>query len=196
MSPKAEIFFDAITLLPEDIVEEAQDYRFRKSVSGWKTVGSLAACIMLILSVSLLTIVPRGCGASGGSSNASPPASADTAAPADEPSGSTSDPSTPEIAPDNGGGFAEIPAEDGYGQVGTVRFRAVVLEVNDDSILVEPLEGEELRDSYDRIVVNTRHLERPVLSVGDEVRIAYDGWIVESDLPIITGAGAVELLEE
>ena len=30
MRPKAEIFFDAITQLREDIVEEAQDYRFRK----------------------------------------------------------------------------------------------------------------------------------------------------------------------
>ena len=200
MNPKAEIFFDAITLLPEDMVEEAQEYRFRKSVSGWKKVGGLAACVMLILSVSLLAVMPRGCGASGGNSssggsNAAPPASADTAAPADEPREPLTGESAPGMTPDNGGD-ANSSAEDGSGQIGSVRFRAAVLEVNDDSILVEPLEGEELRNSYDRIIIDTRHLELPALAVGDQVRIAYDGWIVESDLPVITGVRAVELPEE
>ena len=44
MNRKADKFFDAITLLPEDIVEEAQDYRFRKRPAVWRKIGSLAAC--------------------------------------------------------------------------------------------------------------------------------------------------------
>ena len=43
MNPKTDIFFDAITLLPEDVVEEAQNFRFRRKSSSWKKVGSLAA---------------------------------------------------------------------------------------------------------------------------------------------------------
>ena len=50
MNRKAEIFFDAITLLPEDMVEEAQVYTFRKSRTAWKKFGSLAACLMLVVS--------------------------------------------------------------------------------------------------------------------------------------------------
>ena len=44
MKEKAERLFDAITLLKEDLVEEAQDYRFRKRPAVWRRVGSLAAC--------------------------------------------------------------------------------------------------------------------------------------------------------
>ena len=45
MNPKADVFFDAITHLREEIVEEAQDYRFRKETAVWKKLGSLAACL-------------------------------------------------------------------------------------------------------------------------------------------------------
>ena len=88
MRPKAEIFFDAITLLREDIVEEAQDYRFRKKTAVWKKFGSLAACLVLIASISLL-MLPRGCGSSGGNadmnSSGAPMAPSDSCAPADAP---------------------------------------------------------------------------------------------------------------
>ena len=54
MNRKAEIFFDAITLLPEDMIEEAQEYRLRKNRTSWKRFASLAACLMLVASLSLL----------------------------------------------------------------------------------------------------------------------------------------------
>ena len=187
MNPKAEIFFDAITLLREDIVEEAQDYRFRRKQSGWKKLGSLAACLVLIASLSLL-MLPRGCGGSApadkNSSGAPPIQNADTCAPADEPASGEPMPE-PGEAPDTPDG--------GYGHIEAVQFTAVVIEIDDSSILVEPLEGEHLRG---QIVVVTRNLELPELAVGDEVRITYDGWIAESDPASISGASAIERLEK
>lgn len=186
MNPKAEIFFDAITLLEEDLVEEAQDYRFRKKRTVWKKLGSLAACLMLIASISLLAL-PRGCGGSAPKMN-------NSSAPAEAPD---------QNAPVSGEPAAPAPAdapsdapEDGYEQTETVQFTAVVLEIEDNSILVEPLEGERIRRSYDQIVVVTRNLELPELAVGDEIRVAYNGWVAESDPPVIIGASAIELLEE
>lgn len=187
MNPKAEIFFDAITLLGEDLVEEAQDYRFRKKRTVWKKLGSLAACLMLIASISLLAL-PRGCGGSAPKmNNSSAPSSTDSSAPAETPD---------QNAPALSGEPTPEPAEDGYEQTETVQFTAAVLEIRDNSILVEPLEGEQLRRSYDQIVVVTRNLELPELAVGDEIRVAYDGWIAESDPAVISGASAIELLEE
>ena len=196
MKPKAEIFFDAITLLREDIVEEAQDYRFRKKPAVWKKFGSLAACLVLIASISLL-MLPRGCGNSGGNadmnSSGAPMASADSCAPADEPM--AGDPVSGDPAPEP----SEAPAGAGgpeYGHGEQVQFTAIVIEIDESSILVEPLEGERLRDSYGQIVVVTRELELPELAVGDEVRITFDGWIAESEPAAITGTEAVELLEK
>ncbi|MBD5161695.1 MAG: hypothetical protein HDT14_06735 [Oscillibacter sp.] len=71
-----------------------------------------------------------------------------------------------------------------------------MLEIRDNSILVEPMEGERIRRSYDQILVVTRNLERPELAVGYEVRVSYNGWVAESDPPVISGASAIELLEE
>ena len=192
MKPKAEIFFDAITLLREDIVEEAQDYRFRKKPAVWKKFGSLAACLVLIASISLL-MLPRGCGNSGGNadmnSSGAPMASADSCAPADEPM--AGEPVSGDPAPEPG----EAPVG-GYGHREQTEFTAVVIEIDESTILVEPLEGEHLRDSYGQIVVVTRELELPELAVGDEVRITFDGWIAESEPAAITGTEAVELLEK
>ena len=69
MNRKGETFFDAITLLPEGMVEEAQDYVFRKSRTSWRKFASLAACMMLVVSLGLLAALP------------SPPASSLTPSP-------------------------------------------------------------------------------------------------------------------
>ena len=189
MKPKAEIFFDAITLLREDIVDEAQDYRFRKKSAVWKKFGSLAACLVLIASISLL-MLPRGCGSSGNAdmnSSGAPMAPADSYTPADEPMPEA--PASGDPAPEP----SDTPAG-GYGHHEQAKFTAVVIEIDESSILVEPLEGEHLRDSYGQIVVVTRDLELPELAVGVEICITFDGWIAESDPPVITGTEAVELL--
>lgn len=58
---------------------------------------------------------------------------------------------------------------------------AVVLEVYDTSILVEPVEGDEARRSSDRIVAPTEGaLYGYAPQVGDRVLIRYDGSTLET----------------
>lgn len=182
MRDKAEIFFDAITLLPEDIVEEAQEYRFRKKQAGWKKVGSLAACLALIASISLLAL-PRGCGAAAPGADMNSAVSTDSCAPADS-----------EPMPEPGAAPGAPEAGYDYGLAETAQFSAVVLEIDGGSLLVEPLEGEQIRSSHDRIAVYTGALALPELAAGDEVRIVYDGQIQTGDPAGITGVTAVERL--
>lgn len=179
MNPKAEIFFDAITALPEDLVEEAQEHTFRKSRTPWVKFGSLAACLLLVVSLGVLAAVPRGCG--GGApapENSSGASSADTCEPAEAPGAPNDVPQAPE---DDGGE--------------AFRFTAKVVEVMDALVLVEPLEGEEERNSADRITVAVNG-EIPALKAGDLVEITYDGLIQESYPAHIPGASAIEKLEE
>lgn len=189
MNRKAEIFFDAITLLPEDMIEEAQEYRFRKNRTSWKRFASLAACLMLVASLSLLAALPKGCG--GGAPapdfNTSPSGSSgDSAPPRAE--------ATPDGAPQDAPASSETVPDGG---VETARFTARVLEVKEDgaALLVEPLEGEAERGSADRIVV-TVNGEVPPLAAGDLVRITYDGMIQETYPAGISGTVSVEKLDE
>ena len=144
MNEKAEKFFDAITLLREDLVEEAQNYVFHKKRSGWRKFGSLAACILLVMSIGMLAAMPRGCGSGGsdssGSMNSSsapmesPPASNE--APPLYGSGNDGHPSDSAPRPPDGddgpeqGGDPGNPAE--------VRFMGRVSDVLEDGLLVEP----------------------------------------------------------
>ena len=189
MNRKAEIFFDAITLLPEDMIEEAQEYRFRKNRTSWKRFASLAACLMLVASLSLLAALPKGCG--GGAPapdfNTSPSGSSgDSAPPRAE--------ATPDGAPQDAPASSETVPDGG---VETARFTTRVLEVREDgaALLVEPLEGEAERGSADRIVV-TVNGEVPPLAAGDLVRITYDGMIQETYPAGISGTVSIEKLDE
>lgn len=185
MNPKAEIFFDAITLLPEDVVEEAQNYHFQRKPAVWKKIGSLAACLCLIASLSLL-MLPRGCGSSGGSDmNGAPPQSTDSCAPADTPmDGEVSGEPMPEPEePDAPAGDPEM----GYGQIGEQQLLAVVLEIREDSLLVES-EGEQ-------IIVPTAGLELPELSEGDTVQVTYTGPVLTTSPASILTVVSIEKLE-
>ena len=136
MNRKAEKFFDAITLLREDLVEEAQGFRFRRQRPGWKKFGSLAACVMLVLSLGMLAILPKGCGGSADSSGNT------SSAPMEAP------PASNEAPPSYGNGIGSSGGTDGApkpsggtdepGQSGEVRFMGRVLEVLEDGLLVEP----------------------------------------------------------
>lgn len=176
MNPKTDIFFDAITLLPEDLVEEAQEHRFRKRPAVWKKLGSLAACLVLIASVSLL-MLPRGCGGSGGSS--APQISTDNCAPAEPPaaSGDTA-PAVPE--PDAPAGTPEEGCEPPEER----QLLAVVLEIHEDSLLVES-EGEQL-------TVSTAGLTLPELTEGDTVQITYTGPVSTAPPAGIQGTVSIE----
>ena len=60
------------------------------------------------------------------------------------------------------------------------RFIATVLEINNGSILVEPIEGEPERLSSDRISLDISNLEKIDVYVGIAVQISYTGGIMES----------------
>lgn len=187
MNPKADVFFDAITLLPEDLVEEAQEHRFRRKPAVWRKLGSLAACLVLIASLSLM-LLPRGCGSSGGAdmnSSAAPPQAADSCAPSEAPADGevSGDPAPEPEAPDAPAGEPE----GGYGQIGEYQFLAVVLEIREDSLLVES--GDE------RFIVPTTGLELPELSEGDTVQVTCTGPVLTTSPGEILSVISIEKLE-
>ena len=81
--------------------------------------------------------------------------------------------------------------------------KATVLEVNERTLLVEPLESEEERKSSDRISVGTDGVSEEdslaalaQIQMGDVIEIGYDGRIMESYPAQIDGVFAVEIVEE
>lgn len=167
---KAEIFFDAVTNIREELVEEALDHRFRRRVP-WGRYAGLAACLALVACVSWFGLLIAGGGMGGGSG-------------ADNGSSAGSDEASCDMAPQSpeGGVDTAVPGDSPEldGQAWNT-FRAKVLEVREGGLLVEPLEGEAVRNSADRIVVSTGELETlPELDAGDVVEIAFDGSVMES----------------
>ena len=61
-----------------------------------------------------------------------------------------------------------------------VYFKATVLEISGNSVLVEPLEGESIRSSADKITFSKTNLDNIGAAVGDIVSVAYSGEVMES----------------
>ena len=59
-------------------------------------------------------------------------------------------------------------------------FRAIVIEINESSVLIEPLEGEGERNSADRIRIDVSDLDDIDAAVGSIVEVTYDGYIMET----------------
>lgn len=77
-------------------------------------------------------------------------------------------------------------------------FDATVLEVNENSILVEPFPDEPVCKSANKLSVSTRlssSMNVPYLREGDEIRIVYDGMIQETFPGQINGTIAIYMLE-
>lgn len=174
---REEIFFDAITNIREELVEEAQRYVFRKKPAVWRRYASLAACVVLIAAISFgiygLTNVRKGNSmvstdaggsenqysgtASGGDSDA-PSGDSDEAAPQDAPAA----PPVPGVGADDGVDTPE--AVEPLAQ----QLTAVVLEVHETYLLVS---GEE----EVRIQLPTEGLEDlPEFREGDVVGFFYE----------------------
>ena len=193
MSRKAETFFDAVTHLREDLIEEAQNYKFRKRAAAWKTFGSLAACLVLIMSVGALALLPRGCGSSGAGSNSS-------AAPTD----SNSDAAAPQEAPASGEtapplygiGFdaPEGDSENGSpsGAIERYQFTAIVIELRDEAILVEPVEA----SSHYQWLIPTAGLECPALAEGDRIVVTHTSApALTVNPPVLQGVQSIEKID-
>lgn len=74
-------------------------------------------------------------------------------------------------------------------------FRAQVLEVYEDSLLVSPLDGEDILRSSDKIAFSTKDLSDLGAEVGDTVIVVYTGDIMES-YPAQINAIGLNLLSE
>ncbi len=77
-------------------------------------------------------------------------------------------------------------------------FDAVVLEIYDGSILVEPFPDEPVCKSANKLSVSTKlssSMSVPYLRVGDEIRVCYDGMLQETFPAQINGTIAIYMLE-
>lgn len=184
---KAEILFDAVSAVREDLIEAAQNYVFRKKSHVWRRYAALAACLAVVVGLGFGAArlgLLSGMGGSGsdtnGASSGAAPESGETAG-----SGVTTG--------EDAGDSAEEPVEEA---VEETTFTAAVLEVHDRYLLVEPLEGAVLA-SADRVTVPTGDLEDlPELSPGDVVSVTFAGPIQETYPAQVTEVLSVERLEE
>lgn len=88
---------------------------------------------------------------------------------------------------------------DGNDEEQIMQFEATVLEIHENAILVEPVEGEDILRSADRISVSTGVLDPedvPEMEVGNKVRIFYAGGVMESYPAQLEDLRIIELVEE
>ena len=146
---------DAIGELPEEMIAPVAALRQRKPIH-WGRWVALAACICLVL-------LPLSWQAGN-----------KAAAEVDK---ATNAAMSQESAQENG--FAQ------YGSImdatGQASFRAEVLEVDDNCILVRPLDGEAELRSSDKIYASFLGVKTaPEIKVGDLVEITYSGLLQET----------------
>ena len=167
---KAEILFDAITAVREDLIEAAQNYVFHKKPSAWRRYAALAACLVVVAGLGFGALRLGLLGGMGGSGSNTTGA-ADGAVP--ESSGETTS--------DTAGGDDTGDTGDTGDAGAETTFHATVLEVHDGWLLVEPLEGEDILASADRFMVSLAGVEEvPDLEAGEEIAVTFDGMIRES----------------
>ncbi len=101
-------------------------------------------------------------------------------------------------ANDNGEDNGNRDANGNY-EVQILQFVATVLEIDENSILVEPVEGEDILKSGDQVSVITGALDPedvPAMEEGDTVRVFYTGGVMES-YPLQLGeVQFIEMMEE
>ena len=145
MRPEEKLF-DAVTGIDEELVDSAQNYVFRKQTQPWQRVASLAACLLVMVSIGYGILLMGGVGGSDSASNGS---AADNSA--------TGDSAAPEDGGLSGGADDQESAEAGGQQSAgePVTFTATVLEVREGSLLVAPVEGVAMLATAVSVVVDT-----------------------------------------
>lgn len=180
---KEEIFFDAITALREDLVEAAQNYAFRRRVR-WERWAGLAACLVLAAFLSLPFVLPSG-GSGGdlngasGSADQAAPMSPEAAPPAEAPAG-------------DGGEVSGEPAPGASEGTALLRFEATVLEVRENTLLVEPDPAAGVAVQAEVPLEGVEEL--PVLRAGDRITIVCSG-VQETEPARLTGVLEITLTE-
>ena len=182
MRPEEKLF-DAVTGIDEEIVDSAQTYVFRRQTRPWQRAASLAACLLIVASIGFGILQMASIG--GSDSAADNSATGDSAAPED---GGLS------------GGADDQESADAGGQQSAgepVTFTATVLEVREGSLLVEPVEGDAMLATADRILVDTGGADLPDgVAEGAVVEITFDGMVRESYPAQISGVTEILLAGE
>lgn len=188
---KAEVFFDAITNIREDLIEEALNYQFDRHTIPWQRYLRNAACLALVVLVGFSAVRFGLFGGLGGSDSAANDkagssmfdnTTSDTATPESSHQNSTTEsPTEPSTGSQNESGGDSGPSDN------VSRFTATVLEVHENALLVNPFPGEAIQASADRILVPLMDLENLwEFQVGDEVVITYAGSIQETYPALLT----------
>ena len=182
MRPEEKLF-DAVTGIDEGLVESVQTYVFRKKPRTWQRVASLAACLLVVASIGFGILQMARIGGSDSAANTS------DAAPE-----SGSDAGTAGGSQGDAGAAAGDTADGGAPALTT--FTATVLELGDGYLLVEPVAGDEMLATADRIRVSLDGAVLPDgVAEGAVVEITFDGLIRESYPAQISGVTEIVLAD-
>lgn len=182
-----EKLFDAITGIDEGLVDSAQSYVFHKQPRTWQRIASLAACLLIVASIGFGMLQLAGIGGMGGSNTA---ADAGNAAPPEN------NVTTDNGATGSGGATGDDSGVDQGAAVEETVFTATVLEIGDGYLLVEPVEGDAMLATADKIMVSTNDVAVPDgVAEGAVVEITFDGLIRESYPAQISGVTEILLID-
>ena len=174
MRPEEKLF-DAVTGIDEGLVESVQTYVFRKKPRTWQRVASLAACLLVVASIGFGILQMASIGGSDSAANSSGAA--------------------PESSDDAGATTGDAGDQEGV-QVTETAFTATVLEAGDGYLLVEPVEGDAMLATADKIMVSTNDVAVPDgVAEGAVVEITFDGLIRESYPAQISGVTEILLID-
>lgn len=186
MRPEEKLF-DAITGIDEGLVDSAQSYVFHKQPRTWQRIASLAACLLIVASIGFGMLQLAGIGGMGGSNTA---ADAGNAAPPEN------NVTTDNGATGSGGATGDDSGVDQGVAVEETVFTATVLELGDGYLLVEPVAGDEMLATADRIRVSLDGAVLPDgVAEGAVVEITFDGLIRESYPAQISGVTEIVLAD-
>ncbi len=167
---RREELIDAIGELPEELLAPVAALRKKKQVA-WIRWASLAAACVLVLLIPLA--VP-------GWSAESAKGTADH----------TMEMSREEQCPTETVTYGNLADSTAHS------FRAEVLEVDGECILVSPMEGERELSSADKIYVSFREVEDvPRIEAGDTVEITYSGMLQETYPAVACGVTGIRVIE-
>ncbi len=182
----SDVFFDGITCIRAELIEEAQNYVFRRH-SRWKRYAGLAAGFLLTVCLgwNFVTVylgwnfLPGLGSMSGGAETG---AFSDNAAPTAE---------SPELV--GGADMGDTAEPEEIFEVFTEHcFTADVLEAGEGYLLVVPLPGNEFWTVADRVTVPTDGLaELPQILPGDQIEIVFTG---EAASDSVTGVIEITVL--
>ena len=173
---KASELHDAIGQLPESMLTPVEKLRQKKRHPWVKWTAVAAACLCLLLCIPQLFPMMKSAMERNDAAMA--------------PMAGNMDGAMYDKAEEESNMMADSAS-------GTVRvFRAKVLQVLGNGVLVQPLEGEWELTSADQIMVPLAHLEQfPPILVGEIVEITYSGTLMESYPAQAHGVTAIKVIE-